>query len=102
MVFRRRSIALIVSAAVAASTFAQTSAPKRPKLVVAIIIDQFKYDYLNLFKDEFKGGFVRFFNQGAVFTNAHYEHFPTITAVGHSTFMSGATPSISGIIGNTW
>jgi predicted AlkP superfamily pyrophosphatase or phosphodiesterase len=37
-----------------------------------------------------------------VFTNARYEHFPTVTAIGHSTFLSGATPAISGIIGNDW
>ena len=48
------------------------------------------------------GGFARFFRGAAIFTNAHYEHFPTVTAIGHSTFMSGATPSISGIIGNSW
>jgi len=37
-----------------------------------------------------------------VFTSARYEHYPTVTAIGHSTFLSGATPSISGIIGNEW
>ena len=48
------------------------------------------------------GGFARILDQGAVFTNAYYEHFPTVTAVGHSTILSGATPSISGIVGNEW
>ena len=37
-----------------------------------------------------------------MFTNAFYEHFPTVTAVGHSTMMTGATPSVSGIVGNEW
>ena len=83
---------------------AQQQAPvrKQPKLVVGIIIDQFKYDYLNVFQKEYTGAFARFSRNAAVFTNAHYEHFPTVTAIGHSTFMSGATPSISGIIGNSW
>ena len=40
--------------------------------------------------------------QGAVFTNANYDAAPTVTAVGHSTFLSGATPAISGIVANTW
>ncbi|MGI8992312.1 MAG: alkaline phosphatase family protein, partial [Bryobacteraceae bacterium] len=40
--------------------------------------------------------------KGANFASAHYEQFPTVTAIGHSTFMSGATPSISGIVGNEW
>src|SRR5271156_3987593 len=73
-----------------------------PKLVVAIVIDQFRYDYLTRFHSEYTGGFKRFFEHGAVFTNAHYEHVPTVTAVGHSTFLSGATPAMSGIIGNEW
>ncbi len=86
----------------AAAAAASTAPARKPKLVVGIIIDQFRYDYLNRFQKEYTGAFARFFRQGAVFTNAHYEHFPTVTAIGHSTFMSGATPSISGIIGNTW
>lgn len=76
--------------------------PQAPKLVVAIVIDQFRYDYLTRFHSEYTGGFKRFFDQGAVFTNAHFEHVPTVTAVGHSTFLTGATPAMSGIIGNEW
>jgi predicted AlkP superfamily pyrophosphatase or phosphodiesterase len=78
------------------------AAPPKPKLVVAIVIDQFRYDYLTRFHSEYTGGFKRFFEHGAVFTNAHFEHVPTVTAVGHSTFLSGATPAMSGIIGNDW
>jgi hypothetical protein len=80
----------------------QAAAPKKPKLVVAITIDQFRYDYLNKFRASYTGGLARLLDQGAVFTNAYYEHFPTVTAVGHSTILSGATPSISGIVGNEW
>src|SRR5262245_48550903 len=75
---------------------------RAPKLVVAIVIDQFRYDYLTRFKDEYTGGLRRMLDQGAVFTNAYYEHVPTVTAVGHSTFLSGATPALSGIVGNEW
>jgi hypothetical protein len=78
------------------------SAASRPKLVLAIVIDQFRYDYLTRFRGEYHGGFDTLLNSGAVCTNAHYAHFPTVTAVGHSTFLSGATPSISGIIANDW
>src|SRR5215470_13248631 len=78
------------------------AAPRQPKLVVAIVIDQFRYDYLTRFRSEYHGGFDRLLTKGAVFTNANYIHFPTVTAVGHSTFLSGATPSISGIVGNDW
>src|ERR1019366_728166 len=81
---------------------APPEAAKKPKLVLAIAIDQFRYDYLLRFRKDYTSGFVRLLEQGAVFTNAHYIHAATVTAVGHSTFLSGATPSISGIIANEW
>ena len=46
--------------------------------------------------------FKRLLTDGAVFTNAYLEHYPTVTAIGHATMLSGATPSVSGIIGNDW
>src|ERR1700723_645616 len=80
-----------------------TAAPrKQPKLVVAVIFDQFRYDYLTRFRSEYHDGFDRLLTRGAVFTNARYEHYPTVTAVGHSTYLTGATPSMSGIVGNEW
>jgi len=83
--------------------YAQPAArPRPPKLVLAIVIDQFRYDYLTRFHDDYTGGLKRMMDDGAMFTNAHYEHVPTVTAVGHSTFLTGATPALSGIIGNTW
>jgi len=78
------------------------SGATKPKLVLEITIDQFRYDYLTRFRAEYHGGLDRLLTKGAVFTNAHYEHFPTVTAVGHSSIMSGATPSVSGIISNEW
>ena len=78
------------------------AAPKKPKLVLAIVIDQFRYDYLTRFRSEYHGGLARLLAKGAVFTNANYIHVPAITAVGHSTFLTGAPPSISGIVGNDW
>ena len=87
---------LLMAASLAAAT------PKKPKLIVAIVIDQFRYDYLTRFRPELTAGFDRLLTQGAVFTDARYIHFPTVTAVGHSTFLSGATPSVSGIVGNEW
>jgi len=81
----------------------QTAAAKPVRLVVGIVIDQFRYDYINRFHDQFgEGGFKRLLNGGAVFTNANYIHAPTVTACGHATFMSGATPAMNGIIGNEW
>jgi predicted AlkP superfamily pyrophosphatase or phosphodiesterase len=78
-----------------------TAAPA-PKIVVAIVIDQFRYDYLLRFRADYHAGFARLLEKGAVFTDAHYMHAATVTAVGHSTFLTGATPSISGIVANEW
>ena len=64
-----------------------------PKLVLAIVVDQFRYDYLTRFRGDYHAGFERLLTKGAVFTNARYVHYPTVTAVGHSTFLSGATPT---------
>jgi len=76
-------------------------APK-PKIVVAIIIDQFRYDYLLRFRQDYNSGLARLLDRGAVFTDAHYLHNLTVTAVGHSTFLTGAPPAQSGIIANEW
>lgn len=85
---------------VAACLLAQV--PKKPKLVVAVVIDQFRYDYLTRFRADYHGGFDRMLRDGAVFTNAYYAQAPTVTAVGHSLIMTGAMPAVSGIVGNTW
>jgi predicted AlkP superfamily pyrophosphatase or phosphodiesterase len=81
---------------------ATAAPPKKPKLVLAVVIDQFRYDYLLRFRKDYTSGFVRLLERGAVFTDAQYVHFPTVTACGHSTFLTGATPAMSGIVGNEW
>ncbi|MBV8832362.1 MAG: alkaline phosphatase family protein [Acidobacteriaceae bacterium] len=86
----------------ATSASLQAAPAPKPKLVVAIIVDQFRYDYLTRFRADYHGGFNQLLTEGAVFTNAHYDQIPTVTAVGHSIFMSGAMPAVSGIVGNTW
>jgi predicted AlkP superfamily pyrophosphatase or phosphodiesterase len=75
----------------------------KARLIVGIVIDQFRYDYLGRFENSFgEGGFKRLLKGGAVFANANYLHTPTYTACGHATFMSGTTPAQNGIIGNEW
>jgi len=91
----KKVLALFIAAA---SLFAA----EKPKLVLAIAVDQFRYDYLLRFRSEYKQGLDRLLTRGAVFSNAYYQHFPTVTAVGHATYMSGALPSVSGIIANDW
>jgi hypothetical protein len=74
----------------------------KPKLVIAIIIDQFRYDYLTRFRADYHNGIDQLLTRGADFTSAYYGQVPTVTAVGHSIFMSGAMPAVSGIVGNSW
>lgn len=74
-----------------------------PKLVVVIVVDQFRYDFLERFADLFgNGGFRRLMNQGALFTNANFSFVPTFTACGHAAIFSGSVPAQNGIVGNNW
>ncbi len=74
------------------------AAPK-VKLVVAIIVDQFRYDYMTRFDSEYQDGLRKLHDSGAYFTDAHEAHFPTVTAVGHAAFMTGSMPAVDGIVG---
>ena len=101
----KQAVALILALASVLTTSAQTRQPVRTegvRLVLLIAVDQFRYDYLTRFRSEFTGGLSRLLTEGAVFTDANLEHYPTVTAIGHATMLSGATPSVSGIIGNDW
>ena len=81
----------------------QPPAEKRPRLVLLIVVDQFRYDYLERFGDLFvANGFKRLLRDGASWTQSNYDHVPTYTAPGHATMMTGAYPAESGIIGNEW
>ena len=76
---------------------------KRPKLVVGIVVDQMRQEYLLRFYDKFgEGGFKRLMNKGYMLRNAHYNYVPTNTGPGHASIYTGTTPSIHGIIGNDW
>jgi len=78
-------------------------AQERPKLVVGIVVDQMRMEYLYRFQNDFtENGFNRLINKGYVFHNAHYNYMPTYTAPGHASIYTGATPSVNGIIGNEW
>src|SRR5687767_5996492 len=100
-----KKLAVILLAVVLlAVAFPTAQPPVGPdiRLVLLIAVDQFRYDYLTRFRAESTGGIKRLLTDGAVFTNANLEHYPTVTAVGHATMLSGATPAVSGIIGNDW
>ncbi len=82
---------------------AQQHYSENPKLVVGIVIDQMRFDYLTRFDKKYgSDGFKRLLNNGFSLENAHYNYIPTYTAVGHTSIFTGTTPSNHGIIGNNW
>ncbi len=75
----------------------------RPKLMVGIIVDQMRYDYLTKFYNKYgNNGFKKLMHEGFNVENGHFNYIPTYTAVGHTSVYTGTTPSIHGIIGNHW
>jgi len=79
------------------------NAQERPKLVVGIVVDQMKMEYLYRFSDDFSAnGFKRIIDNGYTFQNMHFNYMPTYTGPGHSSIYTGTTPSIHGIVGNDW
>lgn len=75
----------------------------RPKLVVGIMVDQMRYDFLYRYWDKYgEGGFKRLVSQGFNFKNTHYSYVPTYTGPGHASVYTGSVPSLNGIVGNNW
>src|SRR6476660_6553960 len=75
----------------------------RPKLVVIVVIDQFRGDYLERYRDQFgEGGFLLFLDHGADFTDCNYDYANTRTAPGHATLLTGAYSNGHGIMANEW
>ncbi|EAR11630.1 putative alkaline phosphatase [Polaribacter irgensii 23-P] len=76
---------------------------QKPTLVIGIVIDQMRYDYLTRFSERYsENGFNRILEDGFSLENAHYNYIPTYTAVGHTSIFTGTTPSNHGIISNYW
>ena len=74
-----------------------------PKLVVGVVVDQMRYDYLTKYVNHYsENGFKRLVREGYNLENAHYNFIPTKTAVGHASIFTGATPADHGIIANDW
>jgi predicted AlkP superfamily pyrophosphatase or phosphodiesterase len=76
---------------------------ERPKLVVGIVVDQMRYDYLTRFYVRYsEGGFKRMMNEGFNCKNNHFNYIPTYTGPGHTSVYTGTTPKYHGIIANDW
>jgi predicted AlkP superfamily pyrophosphatase or phosphodiesterase len=77
-------------------------ASHRPKLVVMLVVDQMRADYVDRFQFQWTGGFKRLVDEGAWFRDAAYPYAATETCVGHSTISTGALPATHGMIANSW
>ena len=75
----------------------------KPKLVVGIIVDQMRYDFLFRYWDKYSTtGFRRMIEEGYLCSNVHYNYIPTYTGPGHASVYTGTTPSTHGIVSNEW
>lgn len=80
-----------------------TETTSQPKLIVGIVVDQMRYDYLTRFYTQFgDDGFKRLIHKGFNFKNNHFNYIPTYTGPGHASIFTGTTPKYHGIIGNNW
>ncbi len=104
VLFRRFCLCLVFLLIVIGSRSAQPQVyAGQPKLVVILVIDQFRGDYLNRDRAEFKGrGFKLFMDEGAWFTGCYYDYANTKTAPGHATIGTGAYTDGHGIEANEW
>src|SRR6476661_7316173 len=93
---------LTAAALVVAMTFLATAADTTPKLVVVVVVDQMRADYVERFRDNWSSGLRRLVDEGAWFTRAAYPYLTTVTCAGHATISTGAYPHTHGIIANTW
>ena len=74
----------------------------RPKLVVLLVVDQMRGDYVDKFRGQWTGGLKRLLNEGAWFRTAAYPYAATETCVGHSTISTGSFPASHGMVANAW
>ncbi|MHA8056407.1 alkaline phosphatase PafA [Aquirufa nivalisilvae] len=97
---------LIISLLSFSTTWAQNKSKtlaKRPALVVGIVVDQMRYDYLYKYQDRYSdNGFKRLMREGLNCQDNHYNYAPTVTAAGHASVYTGTVPAVHGIVGNDW
>lgn len=99
----RLHIFLLIVAIFNLPAFSQTTKSEKPKLVVGIVVDQMRNDYIERFWNHYsEDGFKRLVNNGYRFKNAHFNYVPTYTGPGHASIYTGTTPATHGIIGNNW
>ena len=99
----KRFLFLICVLATSLTALAQNKFTERPKLVVGIVVDQMRWDYLGRYYDQLpEGGLKRLIKQGYSCNNCLINYVPTVTAIGHTSIYTGTTPAYHGICGNSF
>ncbi len=93
---------VLISWSISAQNSINPSTPAKPKLVVGIVVDQMRWDYLYRFADKYGNGGFKRLQSGYNCENTHIPYIPTYTAPGHTCIYTGSVPAIHGIIGNNW
>ena len=94
-------LAVLIPLAVSAQQKPKDTPPGRPKLVVGIMVDQMRWDFLYRYYDRYQaGGFKRMMNEGFSAENTNIDYATTVTGIGHATVYTGSVPSLHGIAGN--
>src|SRR5215467_6274553 len=97
------ALALLVVSVLSPAPGWATAYNGHPKLIVVIVIDQFRGDYLERYRDQFgDGGFRLLLDHGAYFADCNYNYANTRTAPGHATLLTGAYSNGHGILANEW
>lgn len=94
-------IAILIAILTVQTIYSQQS--EKPKLIVGVVIDQMRAEYLYRFQDNYtENGFKRLMREGFNVKNTHYNYIPTATCLGHATIYTGTTPTNHGIVSNDW
>ncbi|MEO6584555.1 MAG: alkaline phosphatase PafA [Ferruginibacter sp.] len=76
---------------------------EKPVIIIGLVIDQMRWDYLYRYQDRYgKGGFKRLLQKGFSFNNTFIPYTPAVTAAGHTSIYTGSVPALHGIVGNDW
>ena len=98
---RRLLLFIVLTMCYVTESQSQTQFNERPKLVVGIVVDQMRWDYLGRYYDKYQDdGLKRLINKGYSCDNCLINYLPTITAIGHTSAYTGSTPAFHGICGN--
>ncbi len=99
----RKLIVLLLLFCACGKTFAQTTQPDKPKLIILVVVEQMRYEYLERFSPHFSsGGFKKLMYSGTHCVDAHVNFAYGQSASGFATILTGTTPANHGIIGNSW